>query len=66
MAVVRIYASGAPSPMDTWDPKPPLNKDHNQKLPGYGGPALGSPFRFRKQGKSGIEVWKYFRNWGSG
>ncbi len=59
-AVIHIYASGAPSTMDTWDPKPLLNKHHNQKLPGYGGLALGSPFRFSKQGKSGIEVSEIF------
>ena len=59
-AVIHIYASGAPSTVDTWDPKPLLTKHHNQKIPGYGGLALGSPFKFNKQGHSGIEVSEIF------
>ena len=59
-AVIHIYASGAPSTVDTWDPKPLLNKYHNQKISGYSGLALGSPFSFSKQGNSGIEVSEIF------
>jgi hypothetical protein len=59
-AVIQIYAAGAPSTMDTWDPKPLLNEHHGKKIPGYGGLALGSPFKFSKQGQSGIEVADIF------
>jgi len=59
-AVIHIYASGAPSTMDTWDPKPVLNQNDGKRIPGYGGLALGSPFRFTKRGESGIEVSELF------
>lgn len=59
-SVIQIYAAGAPSTVDTWDPKPLLNRHHNQKIPGYSGLALGSPFAFSKQGQSGIEVSEIF------
>ena len=59
-AVIQIYASGAPSTVDTWDPKPLLNQYDGKKIPGYGGLALGSPFKFSKQGQSGIEVSEIF------
>jgi hypothetical protein len=59
-AVIQIYASGAPSTMDTWDPKPLLKQQNGKKIPGYGGLALGSPFTFSPQGQSGIEVSEIF------
>ena len=59
-AVIQIYAAGAPSTVDTWDPKPMLNRHDGKQIPGYGGLALGSPFTFTKQGESGIEVSEIF------
>jgi hypothetical protein len=59
-AVIQIHAGGAPSTVDTWDHKPELSKASGQKLPGYEGVALGSPFTFSPQGKSGIEVSEIF------
>jgi hypothetical protein len=59
-AVVQIFAPGAPSTVDTWDPKPELTKADGQKIPGYEGVAFGSPFKFAKSGKSGIEVCEIF------
>lgn len=59
-AVIHIYASGAPSTMDTWDPKPMLKQFDGRKIPGYGGLALQSPFQFAPQGRSGIEVSEIF------
>ncbi len=59
-AVIHIFASGAPSTVDTWDPKPELTKNDGKKIPGYEGQAFGSPFAFKKMGKSGIEVSEVF------
>src|SRR5437016_1221356 len=42
--VVHIFAQGAPSHVDTWDPKPTLTRLNGQSLPG-GGLALASPFK---------------------
>jgi hypothetical protein len=64
-AVIHIYAGGAPSTMDTWDPKPVLTQYDGKKIPGYGGAALGSPFQFEKRGKSGIEVSEIFPKLGA-
>ncbi len=58
--VIHIFAQGAPSQVDTWDPKPALAKYEDQPLPGLGGVAMASPFTFTKKGKSGIEVSEVF------
>jgi len=59
--VVHIFAQGAPSHVDTWDPKPALAKHDGQTIPGQnGGVAMASPFKFSKHGKSGIEVSEVF------
>lgn len=57
--VVHIFAQGAPSHVDTWDPKPVLTSHDGQQLPG-GGIAMASPFKFERKGKSGIEVSEVF------
>ena len=55
--VVHIFAQGAPSHVDTWDPKPMLDKMDGKAIAGAnGGVAMASPFTFKKYGKSGIEV----------
>ena len=59
--VIHIFAQGAPSQVDTWDPKPALNKYDGQSLPGLNGVAMASPFKFAKYGKSGIEVSEVFQ-----
>ncbi|MEI6872899.1 MAG: DUF1501 domain-containing protein, partial [Verrucomicrobiota bacterium] len=59
-AVIQIFAGGAPSTVDTWDPKPELQSNDGKKIPGYEGLALGSPFKFEKTGKSGVEVSEIF------
>jgi hypothetical protein len=59
-AVIHIFASGGPSQVDTWDPKPELTKYDNQSIPGHEGLAFGSPFKFTKSGKSGVEVSEVF------
>lgn len=58
--VVHIFAQGAPSQIDTWDPKPALARYDGQALPGMQGVAMASPFKFQKNGKSGIEVSEVF------
>jgi hypothetical protein len=58
--VIHIFAQGAPSHVDTWDPKPALAKYEDQALPGLNGVAMASPFKFTRHGKSGIEVSEVF------
>lgn len=62
--VIQIFLNGAPSHIDTWDPKPELVKLDGKSLPGGTGLAFGSPFKFTKQGKSGIEVSEVFPHLG--
>ncbi len=62
-SVIHIFAQGAPSHIDTWDPKPYLSQMDGRTL-GTGGVAMGSPFKFQKMGKSGIEVSELFAKTG--
>src|SRR5579862_8770442 len=63
--VIHIFAQGAPSQVDTWDPKPELSRLNDQALPGLNGVAMASPFKFSKYGKSGIEVSEVFSEIGA-
>ena len=58
--VIQIFLEGAPSHLDTWDPKPELVRLDGKSLPGGEGLAFGSPFAFKKQGQSGMEVSEVF------
>ncbi len=58
-AVIHIFAQGAPSHIDTWDPKPLLTKMNNKTIGGEG-VAMGSPFKFQRYGKAGVEVSELF------
>jgi hypothetical protein len=58
--VVHIFSQGAPSHVDTWDPKPTLAQYDGKSIPGMDGVAMASPFKFSKKGKSGIEVSEVF------
>jgi hypothetical protein len=65
--VVHLFMNGGPSQVDTFDPKPLLDKYHGKSLPISNlrterktGAAMRSPFRFRKYGQSGIEVSDLF------
>jgi hypothetical protein len=60
--VIHIFASGAPSHIDTWDPKPELEKFNEKSVPGDlgGGTGFASPFEFKKTGKSGVPVSSVF------
>src|SRR5262245_40967659 len=55
-AVISLFMSGGVSHIDTFDPKPALDRWHGQPLPvegeiqvqqGYPGPIMRSPYRFR-------------------
>ena len=65
--VIHIFANGGPSHVDTFDPKPALDKYAGKALPMENlaterktGAAFASPFKFKKCGKSGIEVSEVF------
>lgn len=67
--VIHIFCNGGPSHVDTFDPKPMLTKYHGKELPTKNlrterktGAALGSPYKFKKYGESGIEVSELFEN----
>jgi hypothetical protein len=60
--VIFLFLNGGPSQVDTFDPKPMLQKYSGQPIPSGNlkterktGNLLGSPFNFRRCGKSGIE-----------
>ncbi|GIX04067.1 MAG: sulfatase [Planctomycetaceae bacterium] len=64
--VVHFFLNGGPSHVDTFDPKPALQKYAGQLLPQTlrterkTGAAFPSPFQFRQYGESGIEVSELF------
>jgi hypothetical protein len=65
--VIHIFCNGGPSHVDTFDPKPMLDKFNGQTLPVANlpterktGAAMASPFKFKKYGESGIEVSELF------
>jgi hypothetical protein len=67
--VIHIFANGGPSQVDTFDPKPALDKYAGKPLPTNNlrterrtGAAFPSPFKFKKYGKSGLEVSELFAN----
>ncbi len=64
---MHLFMNGGPSQVDTFDPKPMLNKLHGQPLPGNNlrterrtGHAMGSPFSFKRYGASGLPVSEIF------
>ena len=64
--VVHLFMNGGPSHVDTFDPKPTLDRYNGKPVPTNlpterkTGAAMGSPFRFKKYGQSGIEVSELF------
>jgi hypothetical protein len=61
--VIHLFMNGGPSQVDTFDPKPSLEKYHGQKPPAgllkterSTGALLRSPFKFQKYGASGTEI----------
>jgi len=69
--VIFLFMNGGMSHVDTFDPKPMLDKYHGQPLPGgevaterKTGALMKSPFTFKKYGESGIEVSELWPNIG--
>src|SRR3954463_4930786 len=66
--IIHIFANGGASHVDTFDPKPSLEKYHGKEIPlqlkteRKTGAAYKSPFKFQKYGQSGIEVSELFPN----
>src|SRR5262245_25312520 len=64
--VIHLFMNGGPSHVDTFDPKPALDKYHGKPIPvnlrteRKTGAAYRSPFKFSRHGKSGIEVSELF------
>jgi hypothetical protein len=58
--IIHIFAQGAPSQVDTWDPKPALDQYDGKTIPGMNGVAMRSPFKFTPMGSSGIPVSEVF------
>lgn len=65
--IIHIYLNGGPSQVDTFDPKPALEKWAGKTLPSGNlvterplGAAMPSPFAFRRHGKSGLEISELF------
>ncbi len=65
--IIFLFLNGGPSQVDTFDPKPLLQKYSGQPIPSgtlkterKTGSLLGSPFKFNRCGKSGIEVSEIF------
>jgi hypothetical protein len=65
--VIHLFMNGGPSHVDTFDPKPSLQKYAGKLLPRTNlrterktGAAFPSPFKFQRYGESGIEVSELF------
>jgi len=61
--IIHLFMNGGPSQVDTFDPKPALEKYNGEKPPAASlgterktGGLMMSPFKFQKHGQSGIEV----------
>ncbi len=66
--IIFLYMDGGPSHMDTFDPKPLLEKEHGQPIKAKVQPTqfdnvgkvLKSPWKFKNHGKSGLPVSELF------
>src|SRR6266567_3485132 len=65
--VIFLFLNGGPSQVDTFDPKPMLDKYNGKPVPSGNlkterktGNLLKSPFEFKKYGESGIEISEIF------
>src|SRR5712692_4592409 len=68
-SVISLFMSGGVSHVDTFDPKPALNRYAGQPLTGkgdivvrqgYPGPLMPSPFTFGKYGQGGLDISEIF------
>ena len=70
--VIFLFLNGGPSQVDTFDPKPMLDKYNGKPLPSGNlkterktGNLLKSPFGFQKYGQSGIQISEIFGKLGA-
>ena len=70
--VIFLFMNGGLSQVDSFDPKPMLEKYHGQPLPGgtiaterKTGALMRSPFQFKKYGQCGMDVSELFPNVGA-
>lgn len=69
--VVHFFMNGGPSHVDTFDPKPMLDKYDGKPLPNVlkterpTGAGFKSPFKFTKRGECGLEVSEIFEKTGA-
>src|SRR6187397_104552 len=70
--VIFLFMNGGLSQVDSFDPKPALDKYHGQPLPGgtiaterKTGALMRSPFAFKKYGQCGMEVSELFPHVGA-
>ncbi|HEV3061089.1 MAG TPA: DUF1501 domain-containing protein [Vicinamibacterales bacterium] len=70
--VIFLFMNGGLSQVDSFDPKPMLDKYHGQPLPGgevaterKTGALMRSPFTFKKYGQCGMEVSELFPHVGA-
>src|SRR5439155_22518387 len=68
--VIHIFANGGPSHVDTFDPKPALERQSGKALPAEfqkggntkGNTAVPAAFKFKKYGRSGLEMSEVLLN----
>lgn len=67
--IIHLFMNGGPSQVDTFDPKPALEKFAGQEPPESlfprgrsKGKLMPSPFKFAKHGQSGIEISEIYPN----
>src|SRR5947207_16023467 len=65
--VIFLFMNGGWSQVDTFDPKPALDKHHGEPMPGpkiqtdrASGNLMRSPFQFKRCGNSGLPVSEIF------
>ncbi len=69
--LIFIFLTGGFSHVDTFDPKPELNRCDGQDVPAkqlrgtFRHPLMGSPFSFNRYGESGISISELFPHLGS-
>ncbi len=70
--VIFLFMNGGCSAIDSFDPKPALEKYDGQPMPGGGikterrtGELMKSPFKFKKYGQCGMELSELWPNLGS-
>lgn len=66
--VIHLFMNGGPSHVDTFDPKPDLDKFHGKTAPTGNlkterptGNVMRSPFKYQAYGESGLQVSELFR-----